>query len=260
MDPERLSNSANPEVRALLAGGWQPRALDCKTKGRVAHRLVTLGAVTPATLLGALVSGKAAAMAIVTSAVALAVSALNLRYPSPPEDTPAKRTLAQPSALSVLQTPPPVVGNRASSDATLGEAADASATRGQLRREMRQGHTKAPLNQAAEVRSTLADELGLLERARRELAVSPALALSAVDDYRARFPAGQLKLEADVIAIRALVQSGRRSDAQQLADSLGTQAQSSLYRERVSSALGETSRVDAGTQDGNAARARQRKD
>ncbi len=70
----------------------------------------------------------------------------------------------------------------------------------------------------------LSEELLQLEAARAALARRDARAtLVAVERYEARFPQGQLREEAEVIAIQALARAGQKSDAR---------ARAALYRSR----------------------------
>ncbi|MBX3225215.1 MAG: hypothetical protein KF795_32160, partial [Labilithrix sp.] len=56
-------------------------------------------------------------------------------------------------------------------------------------------------------------EVRLLERAQDALRSRPAEALALADDHARRFPQGMLAQEREVIAIEALVKTGRTSDA-----------------------------------------------
>lgn len=57
-------------------------------------------------------------------------------------------------------------------------------------------------------------EAKLLERARRELGASPALALTLANEHARRFPRGMLSQEREVIAIAALRRLGRIAEAE----------------------------------------------
>lgn len=79
----------------------------------------------------------------------------------------------------------------------------------------------------------LAQELALLESARRKLGTSPGAALSALRDHELRFPAGQLRIEREFLIVDALVRLGRRPEAEARAQVLAAQAPQSLYGERL---------------------------
>jgi TolA-binding protein len=67
---------------------------------------------------------------------------------------------------------------------------------------------------------SLKSELGFLEEARVALeARAGANALTLLDEYARRFPAGSMRIEATALRIEALLALGRRSDAQALGDS-----------------------------------------
>lgn len=78
--------------------------------------------------------------------------------------------------------------------------------------------------QAATKDAELAAERMQIEGARAALARGDAAGtLATIDRYKARFPHGQLREEAEVVAIQALVRAGRGSDAR---------ARAALYRAR----------------------------
>jgi hypothetical protein len=270
-DPERLLQSSSPDVKALLASGWQPRALDSSTRQRVGRRLASLAAATPLTLLTTLMGGKAAATALAaagTAAVAVGVWSYGLG-PSSERSVPtvagaaaanrASRTLPAASTLpsasaeepaapsDSASTAPTEVGPQPAPVAVPGgsvRAAPPAVDDQSLRNQPRQQTPTHPSQAVApaassSAASSIAAELASLEHARVLLAQSPAQALAIVESHRARFPDGQLGLESDVLTIRALVQLGRRAEARQLADRLGSQVRGSLYQERIRRALGE---------------------
>ena len=66
--------------------------------------------------------------------------------------------------------------------------------------------------------SSLAEETAMIDGARAALHGGDASgALGALDDYRARFPAGALTGSATIVRIEALVHLGRRDEARELA-------------------------------------------
>jgi hypothetical protein len=86
--------------------------------------------------------------------------------------------------------------------------------------------------------SGLPRELAMLDRARAALAEGdPALALSMIDAYFARFERPELAPEATVLAIQALVRAGDRDAARRRASAFLAANPSSPYAARVRSML-----------------------
>jgi hypothetical protein len=83
-----------------------------------------------------------------------------------------------------------------------------------------------------------AEELALLEAGRAALGSSPARALELAASHAARFPAGRLGAEREMLAIDALVRLGQRAEAQRRADRLLARSDGSLYEGRVRRLLG----------------------
>ena len=69
----------------------------------------------------------------------------------------------------------------------------------------------------------------------------PKEALTLLDDYAARFPAGKLREEALVLRIEALHASGDEAGAQRLAQKLLRSSPNTPYAARVRSALAKPS-------------------
>ncbi len=86
---------------------------------------------------------------------------------------------------------------------------------------------------SAEAPDPLAEEAALLERARAALGASPAEALALTEAHAARFPAGKLGMEREIVAIDALRRLGRRDEARARGEALLARTQGSLYEARV---------------------------
>lgn len=81
---------------------------------------------------------------------------------------------------------------------------------------------------------SLGAELRALERSQRALAQgSSSEAQQALDDYTARFPQGELAMEAELLQIDVLVARGERQRARELARELALRPQAARYRERL---------------------------
>jgi hypothetical protein len=89
--------------------------------------------------------------------------------------------------------------------------------------------TPAPVDVAGEIR--------ILQSAKAALADRPADTLRLVNDHTRRFPTGILVQEREVIAIEALLRTGRRAEAQARADSFMTAYPKSAHLRRVAALL-----------------------
>ncbi|MBX3201256.1 MAG: hypothetical protein KF894_24175, partial [Labilithrix sp.] len=76
-------------------------------------------------------------------------------------------------------------------------------------------------------------EVRLLERAQDALRARPAEALALADDHARRFPTGMLAQEREVIAIEALMKTGRTSDANARASRFKARFPGSSHTRRV---------------------------
>jgi hypothetical protein len=83
----------------------------------------------------------------------------------------------------------------------------------------------------------LANELRLLDDARRRLEREPLHALREIERHTAEFPYGALSAERELMAVDALLRLGRRSDAEQRARVLLQRYPGSMYKDRVRSLL-----------------------
>ncbi len=88
--------------------------------------------------------------------------------------------------------------------------------------------------------SKLAHEVAALDRAREAAAQrNPAYTLKLLDAYQRQFPNGSLLPEAQLLRIEALVQSGRRTQAQPIARSLLQSAPDGPLSERIHTLMPE---------------------
>jgi hypothetical protein len=81
-------------------------------------------------------------------------------------------------------------------------------------------------------------EAEFLERARGALGQSPAAALSLANQHRARFPAGVLAEEREVIAIEALKRLGRTAEAERRIEAFARRFPGSAYRKKLEAGAG----------------------
>jgi hypothetical protein len=98
--------------------------------------------------------------------------------------------------------------------------------------------TRDPRSTGQPNTSSLSDEVGLLQVARTALVGHDAVAaLSALDRYKIRFPAGRLLPEATVLRIQALIERGDRAQAAALAERFESSNPKSPYADRIRSIL-----------------------
>ena len=81
-------------------------------------------------------------------------------------------------------------------------------------------------------------EVKLLERAQDALRSRPAEALALCNDHAQRFPGGMLVQEREVIAIEALIKTGRKDEARRRADRFKARFPGSSHTRRLDALLG----------------------
>jgi hypothetical protein len=96
-----------------------------------------------------------------------------------------------------------------------------------------------PLDGVAAASSENESELALLARAQRALATEPALALQLAAAHERQFSASQLAQEREVIEVQALVQLGRRAEAQARAEAFRRRFPHSAHARRIDVILGK---------------------
>jgi len=98
--------------------------------------------------------------------------------------------------------------------------------------------TREPRSTGQPNASSLSDEVTALQIARTALVGHDAgAALSALDRYKIRFPAGRLLPEATVLRIQALIERGDRAQAAALAERFESSNPKSPYADRIRSIL-----------------------
>jgi hypothetical protein len=249
-EPRRWKDSPDAPVgmRELLHSSRASRPLDEAAFRRGAARVATFS-VAPAAVAAVSVWAKLAAAGVVGLAAAGAVVAADaLRSPSHDERvvspvaaatavTPSPRTAVPlvPAALPPVEEPPsppaiapPVTAIRARTQpASVMAVATASASPAE------EAAPQAPEEPHERARSTLDDELQLLESARDLLARSPETALAKLAEHRARFPSGVLTSERDLMELDGLRRTGRVAEARSRAQAWLAREPSGMHAERV---------------------------
>jgi hypothetical protein len=95
----------------------------------------------------------------------------------------------------------------------------------------------APATPTAAGRDDETEELRLLARAQKALAIDPAFALTLAHEHRRRFPTGSMDQEREVIAVNALVNLGRTAEARERAERFARDHAGSAYTARMQSIL-----------------------
>ncbi|MDP9151149.1 MAG: hypothetical protein M3O36_14565 [Myxococcota bacterium] len=95
----------------------------------------------------------------------------------------------------------------------------------------------APSSSELVTSDPLEQEAALLETARAALGRNPTDALSTLDRYASRFPAGVLSIEGELLAVDALQRIGRVAEARERGRALLARARGSIYEPRIQAML-----------------------
>jgi type IV secretory pathway VirB10-like protein len=225
-EPRRWKDSADAPLgmRELLRSARPSRPLEDDTFRRGASRVAKLS-VAPAAAAAVSVWVKlAAAGAIGLAAVGSFVAADAVRSEPEHMAMPPAPVVSVPAVASVVASPPPLPPA-----VTVDEPAPPPPVMPRVAKPV-VASASAPLPepttpwvpdepQAAPARekSTLTDELLLLESARGLLGRSPETALAKLAEHRARYPSGLLASERDLMELDGLRRTGRTSEARERA-------------------------------------------
>jgi hypothetical protein len=267
-DPVRYlqDSAANPELARLLTGSAVPLDLPGVVKARVGATLEQLVANAAATSVAAsnsvgvgthtslfaTAAGKSlgfvglASVAVVAGGLVFA--GIGSRQRSTPnaviEHSPnlaADRQTTQPNARAAL----PVEQAPAKNVSDLPFAADTQAPSAKLvSKQPARATTRRDLH------SSLAEEARLLETVRASLTLDRALARRALTEYDSTFPAGVLKEERNLLAVKLAVAEGRHGDAKAQANQMELTSQRSPFSKKAR-ALAGSSEQDAGSRTNN---------
>lgn len=200
-DPERWADGGGPEGADELLRAARPiRDLSPVEDARLAKHVTRIAAL-PTTVVAfwlyAKIAAAIAGVVVVTGGAVLVWQAVDEPDPTPT----VERARPSPIAPSLPEAP--------AEPAPEPVVAEPIAT-----------EERAPVERRApEPRATsFADEVALVERARREAAANPNAALSTLRRYERDFPRGQLRLESEAIRIEALANAGRRAEARRRAE------------------------------------------
>ena len=250
-EPRRWRDTPDAPVgmRELLGSAKPTRPLDERAFRRGAQRVAKLSVAPAAIAVGASVWTKLAAAAVVGLAAVGTTVAIEARHPdaprapttapSVPAVVAAQPMPATPDALPVppdepapsTVTPSPVV--KPAFVATTVTVTPAPAPVAPSAVPESPWVPDAP----ARSKSSLSDELGLLESARSQMARSPQTALDRLAEHRARFPTGALAAERDLMELDLLRRTGRADDARVRASDWLARDPNGLHATRVRAIL-----------------------
>lgn len=242
-EPRRWKDSPNAPVgmRELLGAARRTRTLDEATFARGAHRVARLS-VVPATVAATSVWAKlaaAGALGVVTIGTVVTLVVSHEEAPgkvpsSVPPAAPAAHSTSGDAAPTPSPTPPSV-----DEPASLAARPASPPSPPRAKRESVVAAAAPPAESTAWIpeepkpKSTLSEELALLESARRSLVQHPEAALENLAEHRARFPLGVLASERDLMELDALRRIGREQDARSRARALLDRDPSGMHAERV---------------------------
>jgi hypothetical protein len=262
--PVRLRDdpSAPADVREMVRSGKRSRPMSREARGRSAARLNRSVILLPAAAgLVMWVKGVAIAAACVAAAtVAFRVVPMRARGEGRPKalsPTDLGAAPATPRPAGTVATPPLERLEPPKDDGAGGPApAVSSAPRngasvGERRTSPARGGTPvftlpaspklfaSPNEDSRAEKNPLEREAALLEEARALLDRRPRAALEVLDRHAADFPAGQLSMECELLAVDALRRLERVAEARARGNALLAQARGSIYEPRVRAMLGE---------------------
>ncbi len=221
-EPTRLLDDANApeEAASLLRSLSAPQAPSAAKQTQLGQQLASLATPTAAATAGLALWVKTA---LLLGVLGIAGTWLALKLEAPrPSSLPQA---AVPSAAPVA-SPVPVVSTVAPADAP--PAAAQSSAPADTHREAPVGSVRPKAS-----RDSLAEEEALLEQARRTAVSSPSQALTLLQQYQHRFPAGQLSAERMFLSVDVLHRLGNQAAARKQADALIRAFPTSVYASQV---------------------------
>lgn len=220
IDPPRLRDMADSTgLRELM----QAAERDVGTDAQLARLSARLGAVLgppAAVAAGTSAAGFGGAAKLGLGVVALLVAGGGAWLLSTAQSVPPPVPTSQPEAPVAVPAPPAPVAPPPQVEAAPAPAPEAEAP------------TPAP-KAVAKPEAAAPSEAELLEQARSALKADPARALARANQHAARFPGGALVQEREVIAIKALRQLGRASEADRRAEAFAKAFPGSAFARKL---------------------------
>jgi hypothetical protein len=245
----REDPSAPTDVRELVQSAGRSRPLPRDARARSIRRLDRLVVAQAAAGLVLWAKGVAfAGLCVVGAAAAVhVVPALVHRLDRTDERTesvhekPRARPAPVAMPLRALERPP--TPDPAASDSVMLAAIPsfvapepAAVARDRV---MPPAPSASSVPESTPERDPLEREAAMLEEARAMLDRHPSGALAVLDRHAVAFPAGQLGMERELLAVQALRRLGRLEEARARGDALLRQATGSIYEVRVRAMMDE---------------------
>jgi len=156
--------------------------------------------------------------------------------PPPGASVPAVDVMAPPAPAAAVVAPSPAI-SRAPAGHSRRPLSAAVMPASHARGAAPPTAEPAPAPPTAAVPDDETEELRLLARAQKALALDPAFALTLAHEHRRRFPTGSMDQEREVIAVNALVNLGRTGEARERAERFARDHAGSAYTARMQSIL-----------------------
>lgn len=169
---------------------------------------------------------KLAKLAVVALGIVTASVAITWRKPSLPPPLPVVTQVE----TSVPPAPPAPVHHRVADESTTSEAPTVAAQPAEPKKPAKASRRprKSDANSAS-----LADELALLQRARRILLKDPARALTLAEQHARDYPRGVIAEERELLAVQALLATDQRAAAERRARRFERVHPSSVHAHRM---------------------------
>ena len=233
--PRRWLDSAEAPIgaRELLSAARPTRAMPDAAFGRGLARVAKTTAAPVAVAAGVTLWVKIAAAGLAVAAVVGSVAAVHVVSSRDAER--GERAQQQPLVVAAAPVSAPAASVRGGvpEPEAVTEPASASASASAPATASASASASASAPSESPPSSTLLAELPLLERARRSLASDPESALATAREHRARFPAGLLAAERDLLELDALRRTGRTDLARANADAWLAREPSGVSSARV---------------------------
>lgn len=239
-EPRRWKDSPSAPIgmRELLGAARPTRALEPAVFRRGGERIAKLSLAPAAAVAAISVWSKlAAAGALGLIAVGIVYGGLARHVTLPPPAPPSERPAANaPATLPTLAIPVPEPARTDSAPAAVMPRRSATA------RPVASHVDLEPIASSANVdvpppstraKSTLGDELEMLEAAKRDMPANPTAALATLAEHRTRYASGLLAAERNLMELDALRRVGRVREARELARAWLERDPRGLHAERV---------------------------
>ena len=228
-DPPRLRDGADPAT-AGLRDALRAAERDVGSSEQLARLAARLGPVlAPPAAVAIGSAGLSGGAKLGLGVVALLVAGGGAWLLSTSQSASPPVPISQSGVASVAPAPvqvtPPAAASGAPSPDTRAPQLDAPTPL-----------AAAPTLPAKPAASAQPTEAELLEQARSALKSDPARALSRANAHAARFPGGALVQEREVIAIKALRQLGRNTEADKRAEAFAKAFPGSAFARKLQSA------------------------